>query len=110
MRIAMTKVPAIEPAFLLSVLESLPDPVFILDEDGRYLAVLGGEERSRYDSTSYIIGKRLHDVLPAARADGFLAELRGVLESGRMHVHEYTLSAPEIEGNQIGRASCRETV
>lgn len=99
MLLVMTRDTVLDPAFLLSILESLPDPVFILDEDGRYLAVLGGGERSRYDSTSYLIGKRLHDVLPAARADGFLAELRGVLESGRMHVHEYTLSAPEIEGN-----------
>jgi len=85
--------------FFCAVIRCLPDPVFVLDEDGRYVAVLGGEERSHYDSAGFLVGKTLYDVLPRERAEAFHAEIRQVLASGRMHVHEYPLSAAEVEGN-----------
>lgn len=86
--------------FLQAIVASLPDPVFVLDEDGRYLEVLGGSERSQYDSTSYLIGRRLHEVMPAPLADGFLAEIRHAIGSGQMHLHEYPLSAEQLDGNR----------
>ena len=85
--------------FLEAIVRSLPDPVMVLDENGLYVAVLGGEERSRYDSTAFLVGKSIYDVLPRDRADGFLAEIRQVLASGQMHIHEYSLSADDVEGN-----------
>ncbi len=86
-------------AFLESIVRSLPDPVMVLDEDGRYVAIFGGEERSRYDSMASLVGRTLHDVLPPDRADGFLAEVRDVIETGRIRFHEYALDAVEVKGN-----------
>jgi hypothetical protein len=36
-----------------STARALPDPVFILDENGRYLDVIGGQERSLYHSRTF---------------------------------------------------------
>lgn len=89
----------LDRGFLEAIVRSLPDPVMVLDEDGRYIAVLGGEERRRYDSTAFLIGRTLYDVLPRERAEAFHAEIRQVLESGRMHVHEYSLCSDDVAGN-----------
>lgn len=88
-----------DTAFLEAIVRNLPDPVMVLDEDGRYVAVLGGNERSRYDSTDFLVGRTLYDVLPRERAEAFHAEVREVLASGRMHVHEYALASADLAGN-----------
>jgi diguanylate cyclase (GGDEF)-like protein len=88
-----------EAGFLRAVLRSLVDPVFVLDEDGRYLGVFGASERSQYDSPDYLVGRRLHDVMAAPVADGFLADIRRVIDTGQVHVTEYTLSSAQCEGN-----------
>lgn len=88
-----------DAAFLGAVLHSLVDPVFVLDDEGRYLGVFGASERSQYDSPDYLVGRRLHDVMDAALADGFLADIRRVIDTGQVHVTEYTLSSLQCDGN-----------
>lgn len=88
-----------DAAFLGAVLHSLVDPVFVLDDEGRYLGVFGASERSQYDSPDYLVGRRLHDVMDAALADGFLSDIRRVIDTGQVHVTEYTLSSLQCEGN-----------
>ena len=85
--------------FLEAVVRSLADPVFILDHDGHYLDAFGGAERREYDSLQYLVGRTLHEVMPAALADGFLADVRKVIETGEVHVAEYPLSAQDCDGN-----------
>lgn len=86
-------------AFLEGVLQSLVDPVFVLDYDGCYLDAFGASERRQYDSLQYVIGRTLHEVMPAEVADGFLADIRRVLDTGEVHVNEYPLAADDCEGN-----------
>lgn len=86
-------------AFLESILRALIDPVFVLDRDGRYLDVFGAQERRAYDSPDYLIGKTLHDVMPAESAEEFLAEIRRVLDTGEVWIGEYRLSAAQCVGN-----------
>jgi len=85
--------------FLEAVLRALVDPVFVLDYNGRYLGVFGASERNQYDSPDYLVGRSLHDVMPEALADGFLADIRRVIDTGQVHLNEYCLSADECEGN-----------
>ncbi|GIX38216.1 MAG: GGDEF domain-containing protein [Silanimonas sp.] len=86
-------------ALLEAVTQALVDPVFVLDRDGRYLEAFGGSDRAAYDSSAYLVGKTLHDIMPAALADGFLADVRRVIDTGQPHVYEYTLSADDCTGN-----------
>lgn len=50
---------------LYEVMAQLPDPVFILSEDGYYIEYIGGVEQQSYQDGNPLAGKRLADVLPA---------------------------------------------
>lgn len=82
-----------------AVLNALADPVFVLDRHGRYLDVLGGNERSLYDDSTHLIGKTLHAVLPADTADHYLEMIHQTLETGTIRVVEYALSAEDVAMN-----------
>lgn len=86
-------------ARLEAVTRALVDPVFVLDRDGRYLDAFGGSDREAYDSLDYLVGKTLHDVMPAALADQFLGDVRRVIDTCQPYVYEFPLSADDLAGN-----------
>ncbi len=51
---------------------TLSDPVFIIDYQGNYIEVIGGEIRSLYSSSDFLIGKNIHDVLPEKLSARFI--------------------------------------
>ena len=79
-------------------LAALPDPVFVLTESGRYAAIFGGPDRAHYHDGACLVNFSLYDVLPPARADWFLAEIRAALAAGCLRIVEYELAAAEVEG------------
>lgn len=83
---------------LEAIVDALPEPVFVLGRDGRYLAVLGGRHHARYHDGQALAGKTLHEVMPADLADGFLERIREVLDSGEGVVYEYELGADDVDG------------
>ncbi|KAF7600201.1 hypothetical protein BGI27_03880 [Candidatus Dactylopiibacterium carminicum] len=85
-------------AELNAVLAALPDPVFVLSRDGRYIAVLGGTDTRYYHDGSFLIGKTVHDVLVREKADWFVGEIAKTLESRQLQVVEYALAANDIRG------------
>ncbi len=85
-------------ALLEAIVEALPEPFFVLDREGRYVAVLGGVDNTRYHDGRPLIGKLMHDVLPAEAADRFLGCVHEALDTGRVVHHEYTLSSDDVEG------------
>ena len=87
-------------ALLEAIVEALPEPFFVLDREGRYVAVLGGVDNTRYHDGRPLIGKLMHEVLPAEVADRFLERVHEALDTGRVVHHEYTLSRDEVEGVQ----------
>ncbi|NDV11351.1 sensor domain-containing diguanylate cyclase [Crenobacter caeni] len=89
----------LESQLLRAVADSLSDPIFVIDDTGRYLDVLGGKDRDDYDSGRYLIGQTLHEVLPQAKADRFLNWIRAALARGEVTRYEFSLSAAECAGN-----------
>jgi two-component system, cell cycle response regulator len=85
-------------ALLEAIVETLPEPCFVLDREGRYLAVFGGLDHTRYHDGRPLVGKRMHDVLPTAVADHFLGCVHEALDTGRVVHIEYTLSSDDVEG------------
>ena len=80
-----------------SVLKAVPDPVFVIDRQGRYLKVMGGAERRFYDDASYLSGKTLYDVLPVEAADHYLSIIHRALATETIQVVEYNLSSEDIQ-------------
>ncbi|GAB3670966.1 GGDEF domain-containing protein [Salinisphaera aquimarina] len=82
----------------LEMIAALPDPVFVLTESGRYAALIGGRDRSTYHDGSCLVDFSLYDVLPRAKADWFLDEIRITLREDCLRIVEYVLSADDVEG------------
>ncbi|HIQ40403.1 MAG TPA: GGDEF domain-containing protein [Sulfurivirga caldicuralii] len=81
-----------------AIANAFPDPIFIMGEDGTYLDIIGGRERSLYADGHPLIGKKYHEVLPQELADRFLKVVQITLKTGRLQEIEYALANDEIEG------------
>ncbi|MGE4544871.1 MAG: diguanylate cyclase [Pedobacter sp.] len=79
-----------------AVADSLPAPIFVLDYDGRYVAVFGGRSRSHYDSGQGLIGCFMQDVLPEEKWKLFLDVVRKAIDTGALQTCDYILDSAEV--------------
>ncbi|MCD4738702.1 MAG: GAF domain-containing protein [Anaerolineae bacterium] len=83
-----------EREYLATLLRVLPDLVFVLDEDGRYVQLFTSEDELLCLPAAELQGRTLHDVLPAALADQSLALIRQTLVTGEPQLLTYQLRVP----------------
>ena len=83
---------------LYEVMAQLPDPVFILSEDGYYVEYIGGVEQQSYQDGNPLAGKQLRDVLPEAMAFWVMTQITLSLNSNQVQVVEYDLAACQVNG------------
>ena len=77
---------ALSVAQLYEVMAQLPDPVFILSEDGYYIEYIGGMEQQSHQNGNPLIGRQLLDVLPEDKAQWVMAQVAQALASGQVQV------------------------
>ncbi len=95
----MSKSPA--TILLEHILNTFPDPIFILDEEGTYVDIAGGTERSLYDSPEYLKTKKLHDIIPLEDADRFLVVVGEALKANSLKTIEYQLVSADLNFNPM---------
>ncbi len=83
---------------LLDMLSALPDPVFVLTESGRYAALIGGQDRQHYHDGAHLVDFSLYDVLPKAKADWFLEQIKITLVQNQLRIVEYGLAGTDVNG------------
>jgi len=76
---------------LSAILNALPDLVFVVDGDGRYVEILTSREDLLYRPLHQMRGKRFHDLLPPAIADAHLRLVQQTIATRTSHTHEYSL-------------------
>ncbi len=81
-------------ARLRAVIGAIPDLLFVMDEEGRYIEVLTAHESLLCASADTLRGRLMHDILPAEAADEFLAFVRRTIDSSQAKTLEYTLDVP----------------
>lgn len=74
-----------------AITSAMPDLVFLLDEDGRYLEIITSADELLLADQSELLGKTMHDVMPSEDADKFLNVLRLSLKTGQSRTMEYCL-------------------
>lgn len=79
---------------LRQIFAQLTDVVLVFNDEGRYLDILSTNSLLLYRPPQELIGKTLHEVLPAAYADDFLAMIREVLATKQLLPIEYSLALP----------------
>ena len=89
-------------------MDVLPDPILVVDGEGRYIDMIGGADRLLYHDGSVLIGKRMHDVMPTAMADRLLALIRRTIESGSLQIEEYELSAEDLSVEDTDGQTARQ--
>jgi PAS domain S-box-containing protein len=73
-----------ERQMLRSLMDHLPDAIFVTDDAGRYVLNNAAHQRlMRVESEGAIVGKTVFDFLPAQRAGRYHRDDRRVLESGQ---------------------------
>jgi PAS domain S-box-containing protein len=76
---------------LAAILNALPDLVFVVNHEGRYLEILTSKEDLLFRPQAEMRGRRFHDVLPAAVADAHLRLVSRTLETRVSQTLEYVL-------------------
>ncbi len=94
-----------------SILNALPDLLFLIDEDGRQIEILAQNNskllyRPRHDA----LGKTMHEVLPRDIADQLLEVIQKALASNELHVINYQLDVAKGVTHFEGRVSATNQV
>lgn len=83
---------------LQSTARALPDPIFIIDDSGKFLDVIGGTKESPYHNTDLFIDKNLYNVLPDL-ADRFMQTISAAIDDNALQTMEYQLDPADIAGS-----------
>jgi len=79
---------------LQAIGKALPDLVFVVDEEGRYIDVFTGDKELLYMDAEALKGKRIQDVFTRTEAAIFLGAIQRTIRTGRSELLEYELSVP----------------
>jgi PAS domain S-box-containing protein len=82
---------------LRAVVTALPDLVFVVDEDGRYVEILTDDEQLLYRSSAELKGRTFSEVFPPELARQFEEVVRGTVQTERSGTIEYQLTVPAGE-------------
>ena len=74
---------------LHALVNALPDQVFMLDEDGRYVEVIAGGSEGLSPPAGELRGCLMADIMPADRACLFLEAIRRALDGYALQLIEY---------------------
>ena len=83
-----------------AITQSLPDPIFIIDEDGTYIDIFGGSDRSKYHDGKALIDKNAFEFLDPNTAKDFYNNIQKALETNDTVTHVYSLSINDLR-NEI---------
>ncbi len=79
-------------SYLRSLLESLPDMIFRLNKDGKFIDFKANKYEELAMKPEEFLGKTMHEIWPAEIADYQMQFINQALQSGKMVTHEYQMS------------------
>jgi len=83
---------------LQATAKTLPDPIFIVDESGKFLQVIGSRERSIFRGVEFFKDKNLHDIIQEDLADRFKKIISEAIAENTLKTLEYQLDSGDIIG------------
>ncbi len=81
-----------------SILKTIADPFLIIGEDGTYLDVLGGTDRTLYDDAQELKGRNIYHFMEKEFAHYFMEKVHKTFNMDRIHCFEYPLQTDTIKG------------
>ncbi|MDY0288704.1 MAG: sensor domain-containing diguanylate cyclase [Sphaerochaeta sp.] len=80
----------------LSLFNTVPDPFMVITEEGTYLEVLGGTERTLYDDGKPMKGKNIYEFMEKDFSDFFMGKIRETLAGNVLNCFEYPLETDKV--------------
>ncbi|WP_320128940.1 diguanylate cyclase [uncultured Sphaerochaeta sp.] len=81
----------------ISLFNMIPDPFLVVSEDGIYLEVLGGTERTLYDDASSLKNRNIHDFLDPEFVSFFMGKVTQTLQGTTLNCFEYQLQTDRVD-------------
>lgn len=81
-------------AHLQAIMNAIPDILFVLDHEGRYLDVRTQNDALLYRDKQSVIGRLATDILPQPLATWLLSEIHAAITSRQMRTLQYALDTP----------------
>lgn len=81
-------------AQLQATLDAVPDLMFELDREGRYLEYHSANDELLAAPPAQLMGKTVHDILPTSAASVCMAALNEAYEQGASHGKQFALQLP----------------
>lgn len=81
-------------ARLRAIGNALPDIVFVITEEGRFVEILTSADNLNFLAANKLKGQRFHEVFPPALADRFLTAVHETITSGQSQLLECDLKTP----------------
>lgn len=82
-------------AELRAIFQAMTDVVLVVDAGGRYVRIAPTAPELLYRPSNDLLGKTMHEVLPAEQAEFFLRHVRQALAEGRVVSMDYSLTLGE---------------
>lgn len=96
-----------------AILKALPDTIFIIDQDGRFIDCHAGNEDELLMPREAFIGRLLGEILPAEIAEKGHEKICEAIDTGELQSFEYTLTLAEKQADfelRITRSQVNEVI
>lgn len=90
-RVTATQLLSEQVAYTDSILNALPDLMFVISKDGKIISFNSGKQEDLYVAPEHFLGKKLAEVLPPRLAEKFMQEIRHLIEGQSALPIEYSL-------------------
>lgn len=96
-----------------AMIQALPDILFVLDGDGRFLDCQTGSPERLFAPKEAFLGRTLAEIMPPEIAEQGLAKIRLALETGEIQHFEYSLSIGDTLSHyelRLSRSQANEVI
>ncbi|MFA0569779.1 sensor domain-containing diguanylate cyclase [Vibrio gallaecicus] len=84
------------PEVISKVFDVLPEPTFLINEDGFYVEAWGGTDHTRHHSPNLVVGMHIREILPMEKACWFEDIVRQVIRTQQAYELEYELDSRQL--------------
>ena len=85
--------------------DALPDPIFVIDEDGNFIKALGGSASYLYQGTKYFEGKCIKDIFSTSLAEKFQLAVNEAINLNKLVIMEHEIYSNDLNGIDVGGSS-----
>jgi len=85
--------------------DALPDPIFVINEDGNFIKALGGNASYLYQGSEHFEGKYIKDIFSSSLAQEFQLAVTQAINSNKLVIIEHEIHPNDLKAFDVGVSS-----